>query len=789
MARIPTREDVYGAISPVPRGGGGVVRYRGATDVSDAVAAGSQEIERVGARAVSFGESMLAEQQKQARRDAKEQRMLIERTDNLNRTKMLYELKALEDKYVTLSEEQGDYDKIVNDFSKETEVLKKKYDKAFKSEYVKEKANVDFFGRKSLAAGRIENIVRKRYKDDLQATAMETLSDVELRLSRSKDVDEIKELSQVGFDLIENGTPNYNDSRRVMARKRFKSQVAKASVMALPVEDRINLIKSAMDSGAPKAIIKEDAIAFTLNSLEGGDKLVKEPDGSYSFYGINTKNYPELEEKIKSGDLSYADAYKIADKEYWSRVEKYPEQIRPIAFDFLFNGFDPKVLGYGYKEAIKKANGDPDKLLDIRDEYYTKLYESNPEKWGGVIAGWKNRVENLREFVDVASVTGTPLDFLNRGEIENIRNLTLAEYKDQVADMGFEELAAVMSGANIPEGLDESDVKSIKVFASKVMDSNIAETAINNTSRAIDNIADIYTKIEDGTITQSDIEAAVLENKDDPATLGLLSDIKKNLGMNIEDVSKKKYSPEVKEKALLNLYDSMKQLGLEVKGNKVKDTDGFENITQLHILLKNVEEARKVGALSPKQSAQMTLAFRDRLRDLVSAPQIGWFGATKLEKIKRADPNFVLFDIIRSNMIAENPSLNGDTDTKINLYRNVIDNYYSLPDEVKGDERLRVAVGEAVKQSFPSLKVADSLPDRFVDQYGREIKLPSFLVGYGGDSPQPDIIIEDNTVIRDYATKDGDVITRDDILKTAEKRGVPPSVIVNNLKERGIIND
>jgi hypothetical protein len=110
--------------------------------------------------------------------------------------------------------------------------------------------------------------------------------------------------------------------------------------------------------------------------------------GENEKYGINQAAHPELDVQKLNEDQAVQTL-----RPYWDAVgaDKMSPDMANVAFDTAVN------LGIGAaKPLIAQANGDPNKLLDLRQSYYDNLADKNPDKYGQFHQGWTNRVNALR---------------------------------------------------------------------------------------------------------------------------------------------------------------------------------------------------------------------------------------------------------------------------------------------------------------------------------------------------------------------------------------------------------
>ena len=135
-----------------------------------------------------------------------------------------------------------------------------------------------------------------------------------------------------------------------------------------------------------------DAVSRTLG-YEGGESKTENTN-----FGINQQSHPDVDVH----KLTPATAIPIYKKEYWDAIgaDQMSPDMAPVAFDTAVN------LGVGAtKKLLTQAGGDPNKLLDLRKQYYDQLISANPAKFGIYQKGWDNRVNDLRNSLLSASAS------------------------------------------------------------------------------------------------------------------------------------------------------------------------------------------------------------------------------------------------------------------------------------------------------------------------------------------------------------------------------------------------
>ena len=135
------------------------------------------------------------------------------------------------------------------------------------------------------------------------------------------------------------------------------------------------------------------AVAFTLKA-EGGFNP-KDSNNAPSNFGINQKANPDVDVK----NLTREKAAEIYKSRYWDKIggdelaAKNPA-LATIAFDTaVMSGVDKA------KELLSKADGDPQKLLELRNQFLASLVQKNPEKYGKYEKAWNNRNAELSKLV------------------------------------------------------------------------------------------------------------------------------------------------------------------------------------------------------------------------------------------------------------------------------------------------------------------------------------------------------------------------------------------------------
>lgn len=163
--------------------------------------------------------------------------------------------------------------------------------------------------------------------------------------------------------------------------------------------------------------VKKESIVRTIE-LEGGFTDHPDDRGNYTpsgelkgtKYGISARAYPSLDIK----NLSYEEAYKIYELDYWDKVVKihYPREIKPMMFDMAVNhGINGanKIL---QRAAKVKADGiiGPVTMLAVKNVTITDLALERCKRFALItekrpknlvfLKGWINRVIEMVDFTN-----------------------------------------------------------------------------------------------------------------------------------------------------------------------------------------------------------------------------------------------------------------------------------------------------------------------------------------------------------------------------------------------------
>ena len=131
----------------------------------------------------------------------------------------------------------------------------------------------------------------------------------------------------------------------------------------------------------------KSAISWTMQH-EGGYVSNDSGKGPTNF-GINQESNPGVD----VSSLTQDQAAKIMHDKYWNGIgaDKMNPQMGAVAFDTAVNMGVDKA-----KNLVSQANGDPQKLIDLRRAEYQRLATENPDKYGQYLPAWNKRLDDLQ---------------------------------------------------------------------------------------------------------------------------------------------------------------------------------------------------------------------------------------------------------------------------------------------------------------------------------------------------------------------------------------------------------
>jgi len=152
--------------------------------------------------------------------------------------------------------------------------------------------------------------------------------------------------------------------------------------------------------GSGKGAIGTDAdsVIKWVIGVEGGFVADDAGKGNTNL-GINATANPDVDVK----NLTPAKAAEIYKERYWNGIgaDKLPENMRAIAFDAAVNQGVSTA-----NKLVAQANGDPQKLIDLRRAEYAKLISKNPGKYKQYENSWNARLDALQ--ANLGSIGAVP---------------------------------------------------------------------------------------------------------------------------------------------------------------------------------------------------------------------------------------------------------------------------------------------------------------------------------------------------------------------------------------------
>lgn len=141
---------------------------------------------------------------------------------------------------------------------------------------------------------------------------------------------------------------------------------------------------------APASSDAASVIDFVINKNEGHAIVENDAGKGATKFGINGKSNGLSDDQVKN--LTLDKARDIYRKKYWNAIDadNLDPSIRAMAFDTAVNqGVDTA------KRLLEDSGGDVTKFAQLRREAYTKLVQSNPEKYQQYEKGWMARVDRM----------------------------------------------------------------------------------------------------------------------------------------------------------------------------------------------------------------------------------------------------------------------------------------------------------------------------------------------------------------------------------------------------------
>ncbi len=195
--------------------------------------------------------------------------------------------------------------------------------------------------------------------------------------------------------------------QKVEALDEADRQGAMLKTLALSSPAEIEAMKpqyAAPGGPAPAPGGFDKAWQFTLQH-EGG-YAAHDANGAPVNFGINQAAHPGVDVK----NLTPAQAKQIAKTDYWNAIhgDSLPPAMQAAAFDTAYI-FGPKAA----QLMADQADGDPQKLIDIREQRMQQMIADDPAKFGKFADAWQQRNDDLRSFVTGSGTEAAQLKLHN----------------------------------------------------------------------------------------------------------------------------------------------------------------------------------------------------------------------------------------------------------------------------------------------------------------------------------------------------------------------------------------
>jgi hypothetical protein len=196
-----------------------------------------------------------------------------------------------------------------------------------------------------------------------------------------------------------------------MENQNVAQQFAVARLKFMPAAQQVAALQPLMDQaqGTPNAAPPTDAsaansnlpstsdsaIPYVMNRFEGSQLVENDNGHGPSRYGIVASANGLSPQQV--ANLSPQAAMQIYKTNYWDKIgaDNLPANMRLAAFDTAVQ-FGPDTA----QKMITAADGDPQKLLDLRAQTYQNLVTQNPDKYGASAPAWASRQQLLGQALD-----------------------------------------------------------------------------------------------------------------------------------------------------------------------------------------------------------------------------------------------------------------------------------------------------------------------------------------------------------------------------------------------------
>ncbi len=202
---------------------------------------------------------------------------------------------------------------------------------------------------------------------------------------------------------------------------------------------------------------------FIMMDIEGGAKVVPEPNGGIAKYGINSVANPGVDVR----NLTAEGAAEILKTKYWDkRLEEFDPTFQAVAFDALVNhGNDADTW-----DMIKRSNGNPYSLIEIRKEKYAGLINADPATYAEYGSGWDRRMNEITQYVQTMEAGGQ--EFLQHAAL--VDSQILADTKAKIPQALADKEKAQAEQIKIANTVDAFTVKQNEdELAKLIYDDNV----------------------------------------------------------------------------------------------------------------------------------------------------------------------------------------------------------------------------------------------------------------------------------------------------------------------------
>lgn len=214
--------------------------------------------------------------------------------------------------------------------------------------------------------------------------------------------------------------------------------------------------------GAPRVSPGFDgAVGFTLKH-EGGLNP-SDTNGTASNFGINQAAHPGVDVKSLTKDGAKA----IYKKDYWDYIGG--DKLAATNPQLALVAFDTAVLNKAKaKEFLAKADGDPIKYMEMREQFLAGLLKNNPEKYGKYANAWAERNRDLRNNLlpeGAPPVSGTsyidrlPIDrrMILEGQAQTRVNQNQAIFRQDIERRTGDALSMAQNGIVDPRPISQQE--------------------------------------------------------------------------------------------------------------------------------------------------------------------------------------------------------------------------------------------------------------------------------------------------------------------------------------------